>query len=90
MCFYARDFRKQGTEETQRKKKEKKAPNTGGKKSWRLSRWEETHGKGGKEGGPGSSMVMAKGGNVCDGGGNNKQAGGEGNENPKNINVEKG
>lgn len=73
-----------------KRKKKKKATNTGGKKSWRLSRWEETHGKGGKEGGPGNSMVMAKGGNVCDGGGNNKQAEGERNENPRDINVEKG
>lgn len=39
------------------------------KNPWRLNRWEETQDEGGKEGGPRSSMVTAKGGNVCDGGG---------------------
>lgn len=33
-------------------------------------------------------MVTAKGGNVCDGGGGGKQAGGEGNEGPGDPNVE--
>lgn len=55
--------------ERRRQEREKRYPSTGGKKSWRLSRWEEIQSKGGKEGGPGSSMVTAKGGNVCDGGG---------------------
>lgn len=68
---------------------EKRYPSTGGKKSWRLSQWEETQGEGGKEGGPGSSMVTAKGGNVCDGGGGDKQAGGEGNESPGEPSIEK-
>lgn len=62
---------------------------TGGKKSWRLSRWEETRGEGGKEGGPGSSMVTAKGGNVCDGGGGSKQSGEEGNEGSGEPNTAK-
>ena len=66
MRFYAQDFRKLGREKTAGK--EKRYPSTGGKKSWRPSRWEETQGEGGKKGGPGSSMVTAKGGNVCDGG----------------------
>lgn len=58
-------------------------PSTGGKKSWRLSRWEETQGKGGNKGGPRSSVVMAKGGNVCDGGGGGGRARGEGGERPR-------
>lgn len=34
--------------------------------------------------------MTAKGGNVCDGGGGDKQSGGEGNESPGEPSVEKG
>lgn len=66
--FIPRTFKKTGQREDTGTRK-KVTPSTGGKKFRRLSQWEETRGEGGKEGGPGSSMVTAKGGNVCDGGG---------------------